>query len=240
MMSNANSDDMLSMDYQAFVADTLMLTYKAIPRGKEIICEGPMTGQVNHELSRHIHDTVSRIILDILSKGEAHWCLCINPINNQKEPFCFRPKANPIPEFKTVPFAINSRDVGISGKRIRSLSKRLKRSHAPLHDVTSLLKYDGDRKRIADSWGHFLSWHISDWSAFTEPCYLLNECNRKLLAIKLCDTIAKAMNIALSKSEFEAYTIKIPTCPREKLESSKQEYIEGRISSKVFRDLVLS
>lgn len=239
MTSNANNDDMLSTDYYAFTNDTMTLIYRAIPRGDEITCEGPAAGQINHELSSHIHDAASRIMLDVLSKGKARWCLNINPVSSQNEPFCFRPKADPIPGFKTVPFVIHSRDVGISGKHIRSLSKRLRHSHMPLHGMASLLRYDRDRKRIADRWGHSLSWHISDWSAFTDSCFLLNECSRKLLAIRLCETIAKAMNEALCKSELAAYTIKIPTCSREKLESSKQEYIEGRISSKEFRELVL-
>lgn len=239
MTSNTNNDDMLSTDYYAFTNDTMTLINRAIPHGCSITCEGPTAGQINHALSSHIHNAASRIMLDVLSKGKAHWCLNINPASSQNEPFCFRPKADPISGFNTIPFVIHSCDVGISGKHIRSLSKRLRHSHMPLHDMASLLKYDGDRKRIADSWGHSLSWHISDRSAFTDSCFLLNECSRKLLAIRLCETIAKAMNEALSKSELATYTIIIPTYSREKLESSKQKYIEGRISSEEFRELVI-
>lgn len=236
-MTKKSNNKEISMDYAKYRNDASSLIYDAIPRNKEILCKGPSSKHDYYELSHRIHEDVSRIMADVLSVGKAHWFLNINPSVQSELPFCFRPKQRPIRGVKTVPMVIRSRDAGISSRSIRSLTKRLERSEIPLLDL-SLLKYEKDRIRIADHWGHALSWHMSSLSDFTDACILLNQCNRKILAIRLCEAIETAMNDALARAGLTDYEISIPTYSRKELESSKQLYIDGKMQDSEFSDLV--
>lgn len=237
MIDRMESNEELSWHYEKYKRDVSLLIYKAVPNEENISFEESPNNRINYELVRHVRHVVPQIITDVLTRGKASWCLCVNPDKNQERLFCFRPKSNPICEYKAIPMIIQSRDVGIQSRCIRALLRRLRHSRERYTD-TSLLKYDGVSRAIADRWGHALSWTMSDYSAFTSPCLLLNECNRKLLAIKLCQTIENVMNEALSKAEIDVYKVKIPTYSIEELELSKREYIEGKLSDKEFNDLV--
>lgn len=239
MTYRANEKKNASNDYRKYREDTSLLLYEAIPHEKEIICEGPALSNAHYELPHSIHRAVGQIMSDTLTKGKACWQLVITPATNLEVPFYFQPKRRAFQNLETIPIVIRSRNIGISSRCIRSLVKRLKHSEIPLSDL-SLLKFNKDREKIANRWGHALSWHMSDPSTFTDPCILLNQCNKKILAIQLCEEIERAMNEALSKSKYADCVIAIPTHSRTTLELSKQLYLEGRIEDKEFSDLVFS
>lgn len=100
------------------------------------------------------------------------------------------------------------------------------------------MRFNDYREIIADRWGHALSWQMSDPSVFTDACILLEHCDGKILAIKLCEVIQDAMNETLAKSGLAEYRIDIPTFARKELESAKQLYIEGNLDGEVFSNLV--
>lgn len=227
------------MDYQQFRRDMSLIIYKAIPHGKDVSCRGPATKSIDYHLSFRIHEAIGQIMSDVLTKGKASWCLCINPTSDAETPFSFKPKKYPIKGFKTVPMVIRSRDIGIPRRKVRSLTRRLKRSDLPLSDI-SLMRFNDYREIIADRWGHVLSWQMSDPSVFTDACILLEHCDSKILAIKLCEVIQDAMNETLIKSGLAEYRIDIPTFSRKELESAKQLYIEGNLDEEVFSNLVFS
>lgn len=232
--------EVLSLDYEHYKADVFRLIYKAVPNGEGISVEGPSDIRIDYDLVCHVRCVVSQVMADILSRGKASWCLCVNPDKGHEDNgglFCFWPKSEPVRGFKVIPMVIRSRDVGIRSRHIRLLSRRLRRSRSHLADV-SLLKYGQARRAIADRWGHALSWIMSDFSAFTDSCILLNECDRRLLGIRLCGAIEAAMNMALSKAGLDEYKVKIPTYSREELELSRQKYIEGKIGDEEFSDVV--
>lgn len=239
MIRRIGKNKKASMDFQRFERDASTLINYAIPYGKEIVCEGPSTTETRYDLSNRIHESANQIVSNILTEGKAHWCLNINPKEDSEPLFCFRPRKHPVQGFKTIPMIIRSRDIGIPYKHIRSLTKRLRHSEFPLSDLT-LLRFDIDRNRIADRWGHALSWHMSDPSVFTDACILLNQCNKKLLAIETCKAVETAMNKALSKSGFSDSRVTIPTYSKEKLKSSKKRYIEGSLEEEAFNNLVFS
>lgn len=228
-----------SMDLQKFKQDTSTLIYLAIPRGKEVVCEGPSATKFRYELFFRIHEAACQMISEALTKGKACWYLQVNPDKTSEIPFNFRPKGHLINDFEAVPMVIRSRDMGVPSRNVRSLVKRIRRSEIPLSDL-SLLKFDDDRRKIADRWGHSLAWRISDPSAFTDASILINQCNMKLLAIRACKTVEVSMNEALSKTEFSDYTISIPTYSKEELESAAKRYVEGELEEGAFSKLVFS
>lgn len=236
---NRTPSEVISMDFQNFKRDTSTLIYLAIPRGKEITCEGPSEIGFRYDLSYRIHEAASWIISDILTKGVARWHLGVNPDNTSSTPFFFSPEGHQADGVKTVPIVIHSRDIGIPAKSIRSLAKRLRRSEIPLSDL-SILKFDADRKRIADRWGHPLSWRLSASSEFTDASILINQCNKIILAIRACKTLEASMNSALAKTKYSDYTITIPTHSAKDLECAKKQYLEGNLKEEVFSRLVFT
>lgn len=239
MINKSNTEKHFSADYQRLRREMSLTIYRAMPRGKEILCNGPTERGVYYNLSYQIQEATNKIASDVLIKGKASWCLNINPDKNSEIPFAFRPKSHPIRGHKTVRMVINSRDIGIPRKNVRRLAKRLKRSELPLSDL-SLIRFNEVREQIADYWGHALSWHMSDPAIFTDPCILLNQCDSKILAIKLCEAIIDAMNETLAKSGLSCYRIEIPTFSKKELETSRRLFVEGKIEQKVFSDLVFS
>ena len=227
------------MDYQRFKREMSLMLYMAMPRSKEVLCIGPRATDIDYDLRYRICEDVCQIMTDVLTEGMASWCLCVNPVSGSEVPFLFRPRKQAVKGFAITPMIIRSRDVGISRRSVRSLVKRLKHSELPLQDM-SLVRFIDDRAMMADHWGYALGWRMSAPSAFTEPCILLNQCDRKILAIKLCEVIQDAMNEALSKSGLADYKIEIPTYDREELETSRRLYVEGNLDEKTFGDLINS
>lgn len=228
-----------SVDYQRFKREMSLMLYMAMPRSKEVLCIGPRATDIDYDLRYRICEDVCQIMTDVLTEGMASWCLCVNPVSGSEVPFLFRPRKQAVKGFAITPMIIRSRDVGISRRSVRSLVKRLKHSELPLQDM-SLVRFIDDRAMMADHWGYALGWRMSAPSAFTEPCILLNQCDRKILAIKLCEVIQDAMNEALSKSGLADYKIEIPTYDREELETSRRLYVEGNLDEKTFGDLINS
>lgn len=226
-----------SVDYLRFRAEMSSMLYMAMLRSKEVLCIGPRATDIDYDLRYRICEDVCQIMADVLTGGMASWCLCVNPVSGSEVPFLFRPRKQAVKGFAITPMIIRSRDIGISRRSVRSLVKRLKHSELPLQDM-SLVRFIDDRAMIADHWGHALGWRMSASSVFTEPCILLNQCDRKILAIKLCEVIQDAMNEALSKSGLADYKIEIPTYDREELKTSRRLYVEGNLDEKTFSDLV--
>ena len=236
---NRTPNKEISMDFQNFKRDTSTLIYLAIPRGKEIAREGPSGTRLRYDLSYQIHEAASWMISDILTIGVARWHLGVNPGSTSSTPFFFSRKGHQTDGVKTIPIVIHSRDIGIPVKSIRALAKRLRHSKIPLSDL-SLLKFDADRKRIADRWGHPLSWRISDSSEFTDASILINQCSKRILAIRACKTIEASMNNALAKTKYSDYTITIPTQSEKDLECAKKQYLEGNLKEEDFSSLVFT
>lgn len=226
-----------SVDYLRFKREMSSMLYIAMPRSKEVLCIGSRATDADYDLRYRICEDVCQIMTDVLTEGVASWCLCVNPVSGSEMPFLFRPRKQAVKGFAITSMVIRSRDIGISRRSVRSLVKRLKHSELPLQDM-SLVRFIDDRAMIADHWGHALGWRMSASSVFTEPCILLNRCDRKILAIKLCEVIQDAMNEALSKSGLADYEIEIPTYDKEELETSRRQYVEGNLDEKTFCDLV--
>ena len=239
MTNKANKKKRASSDYHRFQRDVSLLIYIAIPHGKKISFQEPSSKHARYELSHQIHRAVQQIMSDVLTEGKACWQLVLNSKPDSEIPFFFQPECHAVRNTEIIPMIIRSRDIGIPAKRVRSLVRRLKHSEMPLSDL-SLLRFNDDRERIANRWGHVLSWHMSDPSTFTDPFILLSQCDKRRLAIKLCEAIEDAMNDALSKSRYADCAITIPTYSREELESSKLLYLEGKMGSKEFKDLIFS
>ena len=228
-----------STDFCKFERDASTLIYLAMPGEKEIVSEGPSAIGFRHDLSFRAHEAACQMICDVLTKGKACWCLEVDPDKDSEAPFVFRPKGCRRSGFKTVPIVICSREMGVSSRSVRSLVKRLRRSEIPLSDL-SLLRFDADRRMIADRWGHSFSWRMSDPSEFIDASILINQCNKKILAIRACKAVEASMNEALSKTAFSDYAISIPTYSEEELESAKKRYITGELEEESFSSLVFS
>lgn len=239
MIKKSNAKKENSLDYLRFRKAMSSMVYLAMPRGKDVLCIAPEATRIDHSFSFRIHEAVCQLMADVLTEGKASWLLCVNPENDSQVPFLFRPKRHAVKGFAAVPMVVRSCDIGIPQRSVRSLAKRLRHSES-LYDDVSLIQYDGDRKMIADHWGHALAWRLSGPSTFTDPCILLNQCDRKILAIKSCKIIQDAMNEALSRSGLADYRIDIPTYDREEFESSRRLYLEGKSDGKAFSDLVFS
>lgn len=232
-----NSRDSFT-DFQVFERDMKTLIYFAIPKGENIICKSS-NKKLDYELSDQIHDAVCLIIRDILTRGKSYYSLNINLNEDGGLPFQFRPKNHPVQGYKIVSMIIYSHDFGISNKSIRALTKRLKKSKCHISD-NDPFKFDESRKRIADRWGHAISWRMSEPAVFTDSSILLNQCNQIMLAIDACKAVENAMNKVLFESGFSDYKVIIPTRSKEELESSKKKYIEGTLEEKNFSDMLFS
>lgn len=237
MIGKTNGHEKMSMDYQRYRTDVSNLIYEAIPHGKEIKLESSMSSDIEYNLSHKIKQATVLIIIDTLTKGKARWCLDESPREDPQHPFIFRHRSNHIQDLRRIPLIVKSSDVGVPRKYIHTLAKRLSHSEPPLTEL-SLLRFDENRLRIADACGHMVSWYVSAPSAFTNACFLLNQCNKRLLAVNLCKVIEMAMNEALSKSRFADCKVTIPTHSREELEISKQKYVNGEIGDEPFKNLV--
>lgn len=239
MINRPNTEKHFSEDYQRLRREMSLTIYRAMPHGKKVLCNGPAGGGAYYNLSYQVYEAMNKIASDVLVKGKASWCLNINPDKSSEIPFAFRPKSHPFKGFKTVRMVVYSRDIGIPRRNVRRLAKRLKHSKLPLSDP-SLIRFNEAREQIADHCGHALSWHMSDPTTFTDACILLNQCDSKILAIKLCEAIMDTMNETLAKSGLSNYRIEVPTFSKEELETSRQLFVEGKIEQKVFSDLVFS
>lgn len=239
MIKKSNAKKEESLDYLRFKEAMSSMVYAAVPCGKDVLCIGPEATDTDYGFSFRVHEAVCRIMVDVLTEGKAPWLLCVNPENDSQVPFLFRPKRHAVKGFAAVPMVIRSCDIGVPRRSVRSLAKRLRHSE-PLYNDASFIRFDDDREMIANHWGYALAWRLSDPSTFTDPCILLNQCDRKILAIKLCKVIQDAMNEALSRSGLADYRIEIPTYDREEFESSRQLYLEGKLDGKAFSDLVFS
>lgn len=228
------------MHYNNFAS---VQSFRAMRHSDEIGIRCPEKRECCYDFSRKVRDLIDSVLYDILTRGKAERIFLAEDGDSDLPCFnVFQKKSGGRYSAQKVLFskkvAFHCKDFGIKRREIKRLVRKLRRS--------SSFPVDGDfirknnlRNEMADRAGKTVSWTYSAPSSFTDPCILLNECDQKILSVKVCKSLEKELNMFFLEGGINAEVI-VPCYSVEELAKAKKQFIEGVIGVKEFSAIVFA